>query len=78
ADHEIGKVQRDDIDDLVVGVVVVELVFVYPGMGQYMVDAVTVRDMPVVEACGLILSAAHTFPHLTAGTLAIVSHPQPR
>src|SRR3546814_2773321 len=31
---------------LVVGVVVVEVVFVYPGMGQYMVDAVTVRDLP--------------------------------
>src|SRR3546814_20736508 len=35
---------------LVVGVVVVEVVFVYPGMGQYLVDAVTVRDLPVVPA----------------------------
>ncbi len=43
---------------LVVGVVVVEVVFVYPGMGQYMVDAVTVRDMPVVQACGLIFAAS--------------------
>ena len=36
---------------LVVGVVVVEVVFVYPGMGQYMVDAVAKRDVPVVQAC---------------------------
>ncbi|MEP4762992.1 MAG: ABC transporter permease, partial [Anderseniella sp.] len=33
---------------LVVGVVVVEVVFVYPGVGQLMVDAVTTRDIPVV------------------------------
>ena len=32
---------------LVVGVVVVENVFVYPGVGQYMVDAVSKRDVPV-------------------------------
>ena len=30
---------------LVVGVVVVEVVFTYPGMGQYMVDAVSKRDV---------------------------------
>ena len=40
---------------LVVGVVVVEVVFVYPGMGQYLVDHVTKRDVPVVQACGLDL-----------------------
>ncbi|MDP6191177.1 MAG: ABC transporter permease, partial [Gammaproteobacteria bacterium] len=34
---------------LVVGVVVVEVVFVYPGLGQLMVDAVTSRDIPVVQ-----------------------------
>ena len=34
---------------LVVGVVVVEVVFVYPGVGQLMVDAVTSRDIPVVQ-----------------------------
>ncbi len=47
---------------LVVGVVVVEVVFVYPGMGQYMVDAVTVRDVPVVQACGLIFAAVYILP----------------
>src|SRR3546814_17769125 len=45
---------------LVVGVVVVEVVFVYPGMGQYLVDAVTVRDLPVVHAFGPIFPA---LPH---------------
>ena len=35
---------------LVVGVVVVEVIFVYPGMGQYLVDHVAKRDVPVVQA----------------------------
>lgn len=42
---------------LVVGVVVVEVVFVYPGMGQYLVDHVSKRDLPVVQACGMIFAA---------------------
>ena len=42
---------------LIVGVVVVEIVFVYPGIGQFMVDAVSKRDVPVVQACGLIFAA---------------------
>lgn len=63
---------------LVVGVVVVEVVFVYPGMGQYMVDAVTVRDMPVVQACGLIFAAFYIFLNMTADILAIIANPRLR
>jgi ABC-type dipeptide/oligopeptide/nickel transport system permease component len=42
---------------LVVGVVVVEVVFVYPGLGQLLVDSVAKRDIPVVQACSLIFAA---------------------
>lgn len=63
---------------LIVGVVVVEVVFVYPGMGQYMVDAVTVRDMPVVQACGLIFAAVYILLNMTADIIAIVSNPRLR
>lgn len=63
---------------LVVGVVVVEVVFVYPGMGQYMVDAVTVRDMPVVQACGLIFAAVYIFLNMVADILAIIANPRLR
>ena len=41
---------------LVVGVVVIEAVFVYPGLGQLMVDAVSKRDVPVIQACGLVFA----------------------
>ncbi len=63
---------------LVVGVVVVEVVFVYPGMGQYMVDAVTVRDMPVVQACGLIFAAVYIVLNMIADILGIVANPRLR
>ncbi|MFD1328647.1 ABC transporter permease [Mycoplana ramosa] len=63
---------------LVVGVVVVEVVFVYPGMGQYMVDAVTVRDMPVVQACGLIFAALYIFLNMMADIIAIIANPRLR
>ena len=63
---------------LVVGVVLVEVVFVYPGMGQLMVDAVAKRDVPVVQACGLIFAAAYILLNLTADILSILSNPKLR
>jgi peptide/nickel transport system permease protein len=63
---------------LVVGVVVVEVVFVYPGMGQLMVDAVSKRDVPVVQACGLIFAATYVLLNLTADILSIVANPRLR
>ncbi|WP_220032328.1 ABC transporter permease [Pseudoroseicyclus aestuarii] len=63
---------------LVVGVVVVEVVFVYPGMGQYMVDAVTVRDMPVVQACGLIFAAVYILLNMVADIVSILANPRLR
>ena len=43
---------------LITGVVVVEVVFVYPGIGQLFVDSVKIRDIPVVQACCLLFAAA--------------------
>jgi peptide/nickel transport system permease protein len=63
---------------LVVGVVVVEVVFVYPGMGQLMVDAVSKRDVPVVQTCGLIFAAAYVVLNMVADLLGILSNPRLR
>jgi peptide/nickel transport system permease protein len=63
---------------LIVGVVVVEVVFVYPGMGQYMVDAVTVRDLPVVQGCGLVFAAIYILLNMTADILSILANPRLR
>jgi peptide/nickel transport system permease protein len=63
---------------LVVGVIVVEVVFVYPGMGQLMVDGVTKRDVPLVQACGLIFAVTYVGLNLLADILSIVSNPRLR
>ena len=63
---------------LVVGVVVVEVVFVYPGMGQLMVDAVSKRDVPVVQTCGLIFASAYVLLNMVADLLGILSNPRLR
>lgn len=63
---------------LIVGVVVIEVVFVYPGLGQSMVDAVSKRDVPVVQACGLIFATVFITLNMVADILAIVSNPRLR
>ncbi|MFC3182740.1 ABC transporter permease [Cypionkella sinensis] len=63
---------------LVVGVVVVEVVFVYPGMGQYLVDHVTKRDLPVVQACGMIFAAVYIGLNILADVVSILANPRLR
>jgi peptide/nickel transport system permease protein len=63
---------------LVVGVVVVEVVFVYPGMGQYLVDHVSKRDVPVVQACGLVFAAVYIGMNLVADVVSILANPRLR
>jgi peptide/nickel transport system permease protein len=67
-----------DLAYLVVGVVVVENVFVYPGVGQYMVDAVSKRDVPVVQACGLIFAAVFVGLNTLADIASIIVNPRLR
>ena len=63
---------------LVVGVVVIEVVFVYPGMGQYLVDHVAKRDVPVVQACGLVFAAVYIGLNMVADIVSILSNPRLR
>ena len=63
---------------LVVGVVVVENVFVYPGVGQYMVDAVAKRDVPVIQACGLVFAGVFVTLNTIADILAMLANPRLR
>ena len=63
---------------LVVGVVIVEVVFVYPGMGQLLVDSVSKRDIPVVQASGLIFAAVYVSLNLLADILSIITNPRLR
>ncbi len=61
---------------LITGVVVVEVVFVYPGLGQLMVDAVSNRDIAVVQAVALIFAAAYVALNLIADVLSTLTNPR--
>jgi len=61
---------------LITGVVVVEVVFVYPGLGQLMVDAVSNRDIAVVQAVALIFAAAYVALNLIADVLSTITNPR--
>ncbi|MDX6752439.1 ABC transporter permease [Geminicoccaceae bacterium 1502E] len=65
-----------DLAYLVVGVVVVEVIFVYPGLGQLMIDSVQRRDIPLVQACSLIFAATYVLLNMTADILSIVTNPR--
>ncbi len=63
---------------LVVGVVVVEVVFGYNALGQYLVDHVSKRDLPVVQAVGMIFAAVYIGLNILADVIAIVANPRLR
>ena len=72
----IATVVAFNLAYLVVGVVVVEVVFVYPGVGQLMVDAVTSRDIPVVQGCALIFAITYILLNLIADIIGIITNPR--
>ncbi len=63
---------------LVVGVVIVEVVFVYPGLGQLLVDSVAKRDIPVVQASGIVFAISYIFLNLMADILSMLANPKLR
>ena len=60
------------------GVVVVEFVFAYPGIGSALVDAVGNRDVPVVQALALIIAAVYVLVNLGADIITILVTPRLR
>lgn len=72
----IASVVALNLAYLIAGVVVVEVVFVYPGVGQAMIDAVRNRDIPVIQACALIFAVAYVGFNLIADIISIVSNPR--
>jgi peptide/nickel transport system permease protein len=60
------------------GVVVVEYLFAFPGIGSLLVDSVANRDMPMVQAICLIIAAVYVLANLTADILTILVSPRLR
>jgi peptide/nickel transport system permease protein len=60
------------------GVVVVEYVFSYPGIGAQLVDSVANRDVPVVQALTIIIAAVYVVVNLLADLTTILVTPRLR
>jgi peptide/nickel transport system permease protein len=60
------------------GVIIVESIFHYPGIATLMLDAVSTRDMPLVQACAMLFCVGYMVLVLVADVSAIVSNPRLR
>ena len=58
------------------GAIIVETIFNFPGIASLMVDAVTSRDMPLLQACAMIFCSVYLALVLTADVCAIVANPK--
>lgn len=63
---------------LVGGVVLVEYLFTFPGIGATLVDAVRNSDIPVVQALAMIIAAVYVVVNLVADALSILVTPRAR
>ncbi|GAB4070921.1 ABC transporter permease [Ancylobacter sonchi] len=63
---------------LVGGIVVVEAVFNYPGLGRLLVEGVRFHDVPIIQAIALILSGTHVALNLAADIATTLLSPKLR
>ena len=63
---------------LVSGVVIVEVIFTYPGLGRLMVDSVSFRDVPMIQAVTMIFCSFYIALNISADILAIFANPRLR
>jgi peptide/nickel transport system permease protein len=66
------------LSSLLGGVIIVETVFNYPGLAKLMVDAVSTRDMPLIQACAMLFCAGYMILVLVADICSILSNPRLR
>ncbi|MEN0616257.1 ABC transporter permease [Klebsiella indica] len=58
------------------GVIIIETIFSYPGLASAMVDAVSNRDLPVVQFCVMLFAASYLLLLLAADILTIAFNPK--
>lgn len=79
--HAIGPVAQViaiQLAWLAGGVVVVEFLFRYPGVGQALIDAVNNRDVEVVQAITLLIAGVYVVVNLLADIVGIMTNPKLR
>ena len=71
-------VLAQDVGFLIGGIVAVETIFAYPGIGRLLVYALGRHDLPLMEAAILVLTAVQCFANLAADLLYAFFNPQIR
>ncbi|NNE24226.1 MAG: ABC transporter permease [Rhizobiales bacterium] len=64
--------------NLLFGLVVIEVIFSYPGLGKLMVTAAVLHDVPLVQACALIAATLYITLNFLADLVAILANPKLR
>ena len=71
-------VLAQDFGFLIGGIVAVETVFAYPGLGRMLVGALERQDLPLMQAAILVLTGVYCLANLTADLLSGVANPRIR
>ena len=74
----IANVVALNLAFLISGIVVIETLFNFAGLGRLMVEAVTTRDIPIVQVCAMIFCGVYVVLNLMADIVAIVANPRLR
>jgi peptide/nickel transport system permease protein len=72
------QIIAQNLQYLVGGIIIVESVFAYPGIGTYLVNAVTSRDVIEVQAAAVILAALYITINLVADLIVVFLVPKLR
>jgi peptide/nickel transport system permease protein len=72
------QITAQNIQYLLGGIIIVESVFAYPGLGTFLVNAVNVRDVTQVEAVALILATAYIAINIIADVAVVLLVPKLR
>lgn len=63
---------------LIGGIIITEVVFAYPGLGQQLSQAVAVRDIPYVQSVALLIAAFYVLLNVAADVAVVVLVPKAR
>lgn len=74
----IANAMALSLSDLLGGVIIIETIFNYPGVAKLMVDAVTTRDLPLIQSCAIIFCLGYLILVTIADLVAILTNPRLR
>jgi peptide/nickel transport system permease protein len=72
------QIIAQNLQYLVGGIIIVESVFAYPGIGTYLVNAVTSRDVVEVQAAAIVLAALYIIINVVADLIVVLLVPRLR